>query len=505
MSDPIEPSGDAMVHDDPFADQDLPETVAKRPVTARGAALAGARVVAGLIGVGVAVLTIGAAGLVPFAVIRATPASVLVAPVPTAQQLVCPGAVLRLADESGEGATTASAIGRPVIDFEASAGPVEATAFSQSDAATEATPQAPTLISTPPSDSGDAQPPLLSAAQGQEVSAGEFLGLAAADCGVASGDAWLVGGSTAVGRTTLLTLSNPTEVPATVDLELFGEDGPIAAPGTSGIIVAPNGQRVLALAGFRPDVVSPIVHVMSRGGLVVANLQQSVVRGLLPGGVDIVGSTAVASPENVIPGVVVADPLAVQAMLGGGTAFEDVRTVLRLFAPGQSGVGATVRVIPEGDGLTGTSFELELDGDRVLDVPLDDLAAGSYTVRVDSTAPIVAAVRVTAAAGEVTDLAWAVAAPLLVDRAQVTVAAGPAPRLHLANPTTAEVEVTVGETLVGIPADGSVAIPVEPGQSYQLSGFERLFAAVSLGEGGLLAQYAVHPPGASSGPITIYP
>ncbi len=471
----------------------------------RGAALAGARVVAGLVGVGVAVVTIGAAGLVPLPVVRSTPPSVLVTPTPTAQQLVCPGAVLRLADETGEGATTVSAIGQPIVDHEASAGPVEATAFAQSDAATATAAQAPTLISTPPSQSGDTQPPLLSGAQAQAVAEGEFVGLAAADCTVAGGEAWLVGGSTAVGRTTLITLSNPTEVPATVDLELFGENGPIAAPGTSGIMVAPNAQRVLSLAGFRPDVVSPVVHVTSRGGRVVANLQQSVVRGLLPGGLDLVGSIPSAALESIVPGVVISDPLAVQAMLGGGPAFEDVRTVLRLLVPGESDATATVRVIPEGQAQTGTSFELDVAAGRVLDVPLDDLAAGSYTVRVDSSEPLVAAVRTTAAAGQTSDFAWVVAADQLSGSAQVTVADGPAPLLHVSNPTPAEVTVDVGGLLVAVPADGSATVDVEAGATYRLAGFERLFAAVSFAADGSIAGYAVHPPGLASGPIRIYP
>lgn len=495
MTDPTEPPGE----------HDVPEPVVKPRPTVRGAALAGARVVAGLVGVGVAVVTIGAAGLVPLPVVRSTPPSVLVTPTPTAQQLVCPGAVLRLADETGEGATTVSAIGQPIVDHEASAGPVDATAFAQSDAVTATAAQAPTLISTPPSQSGDTQPPLLSGAQAQAVAEGEFVGLAAADCTVAGGEAWLVGGSTAVGRTTLITLSNPTEVPATVDLELFGENGPLAAPGTSGIMVAPNAQRVLSLAGFRPEVVSPVVHVTSRGGRVVADLQQSVVRGLLPGGLDLVGSIPSAALESVVPGVVISDPLAVQAMLGGGPAFEDVRTVLRLLAPGEFDGRATVRVIPEGQAQTGTSFELDVPAGRVLDVPLDDLAAGSYTVLVDSDEPLVAAVRATVAAGESSDFAWAVAAPPLTGAAQVTVAAGPAPRLHMFNPTPAEVTVDVGGLLVAVPADGSATVPVEAGATYRLAGFERLFAAVSFADGGLLAGYAVHPPGLASGAIRIYP
>lgn len=504
MSDPIEPRGGSEP-DELFPEQEeLPEPRVKRTVTARGAAIAGARVATGLIGLGVAAITIGGSALIPFPTVGSTPPSQVVVPVPTAQQLVCPGAVLRLADETGQGATTSSALGAPTISYDASAGSVDASAFSQSDAATGDTREAPTLISTPPSDSGEAEPPLLSGAQAQLVAEAEYVGLAAASCGVATGDAWLAGGATTVGRTTLLTLSNPTEVPATVDLALYGESGLIAAPGTSGIVVAPRGQRVLSLAGFQPDIVSPVVQVTSRGGRVVANLQQVVVRGLVPGGLDLVGAT-VPSTENVIPGLVITDPSAVQALLGGGPAFEDVRTMLRLFVPGEEGTAATVRVIPEGGAETGNSFELTLEAGRVVEVPLDELAAGSYTVRVETAVPVVAAVRVTAAAGETADFAWAVAAPLLEGRAQVTIAEGPAPALHLHNPTATQTTVLVGETPVVLPAGGSATVPVEAGTSILLSGFERLYAAVSFAQAGTIAHYTVPPPGASSGPITIYP
>jgi hypothetical protein len=504
MSDPLEPRGESVDADELFPEQELPEARIKRQVTARGAAIAGARVVVGLVGLGVAVLTIGGAALIPFPSVRSTPPSQLIEPVPTAQQLVCPGAVLRLADEAGEGATTSSALGAPTISSDASTGTVDSSAFSQSDAATGGTREAPTLISTPPSDSGDTEPPLLSGAQAQLVAEGEYVGLAAASCEVASGEAWLVGGSTTVGRTTLLTLSNPTEVPATVDLTLYGESGQISAPGTSGIVVAPRGQRVLSLAGFRPDVLSPVVRVASRGGLVVADLQQSLVRGLVAGGVDVVGSTA-PSTENVILGVVIADPAAVQPLLGGGAAFEDVRTVLRLFAPGEEGTEATVRVIPEGGTETGNSFQFSLEAGRVAEVPLDELASGSYTVRVETAVPVVAAVRVTAAAGESTDFAWATAAPVLTGSAQVTVANGPGPLLHLHNPAAEPVTVLVGDVPVEVPGGGFATVPVEGGRSILLTGFERLYAAVSFVDAGMIAHYTVPPPGVSSGPIVIYP
>lgn len=496
--------------DDIFPEQedDLPE--ARKPVTARGVAIVSARVVTGLIGVGIAVVTIAASALIPLPSIQSTPPSLLVTPVPTAQQLVCPGAVLRLADESGAGATTASAIGQPDTRYFSSTGSIDASPLTESDASTGGSASAPTVISTPPDQADPTQQLLLSGAQSQSVATDEFVGLAAADCGVANGDTWLAGGSTSVGRTTLLTLSNPTEVPATVNVELFGENGPISAPGTSGIIVPASGQRVLSLAGFQPDIVSPVVHVSSTGGQVVADLQESIVRGLDPGGVDIIGPTTSPSLRNVIPGLLLVGVPAVQALRVGGAAYDDLSTVLRMFAPGTGTVTTTISVIPEDGAAKGTSFSYDIEAGRVVDVPIGDLADGSYTVSVVSPVPLIAAARVSsAAAGGATDFAWLAAAAELTGNAQFTAAPGPSPVLHLANAGTVDASATLAAedgttTVVAVPAGSTVLARLTPGMTYAATGFDALYAAVTLTGGGTVARYAVHPPGAGSSAVLVY-
>jgi hypothetical protein len=506
---------DAADIDDAFVDEGVelfPEEIEGRsprsPVTAKSVAIVGARVVAGAVGVAVAALAIGAATFVPLPTVQATAPSILVTPVPTAQQLVCPGGILRLAEDSGAQATVSSAIGEPRIRSAASSGEVSELPLDGSDAGTGGTAAAPTVVSTPPVEGTDAELALLSASQSQHVSEGDFRGLAAADCLAASGDAWLVGGATTVGRTTLITLANPTEVAATVDLQLFGENGPIVAPGTSGIIVAPKGQRVLSLAGFQPDVISPVVHVTSTGGLVAASLQQVVVRGLQPGGVDLVEPAAALATVNVIPGVLLTDVAAVQS-LRSGVGFEDIETVLRVFAPGEGSIPMTVTVIPENGSDTGTSFDLDVEGGIVTDVPVQELETGSYTIRVESDVPASAAVRVTSASGSATDFAWLAASPVLDAPSQVTIAPGPSALLHLANSSGADQTVTLGidgaDTPVAIAAGTSVTVPVDASGSYLLSGFEGVTAAVTIAGDGMIARYSVHPPGRGSAPVTIYP
>jgi hypothetical protein len=520
-----DPPTDSAPMGGPFVDDDDDETTAlpSNPITARGVAIVSGRIVIGLVGIGVAIVTVVGSSVVALPSIRSTPPSVVVTPVPTAQQLVCPGAVLRLADASGKGATTASAIGAPATNFSSSTGSVDSTPLEVTDSSTGGTAAAPAVISTPPSTSDPTAQLLLSGAQSQTVRDPDYVGLAAADCAVATGDTWLSGGSTSVGRTTLITLSNPTQVAATVDLSIFGENGPITAPGTSGIVVAPDGQRVLSLAGFEPNVISPVVHVTSTGGQIVAVLQESIVRGLVPGGVDIIGATAGPSLTNIIPGLQIGDPTGLQQLASGGVDFADLAAVLRLYAPGSGTVATTISLIPEDGKTIGTSFSYSLEAGRVTDVPIGELGRGSYTVSIVSPVPLVASARVSAAVPQTpapaapavtastiaTDFAWLSSASELTTRAQLTVAPGSSPVLHLANltakPTTVELAMVGGGTKqVVVPAGASTLLPVEPGETYQLTGFESLYAAVTLTDGGFIAHYTVHPPGTASTPVRVF-
>lgn len=500
-----EPTG-GLAGDDPiFPENEPDQRVPRAPLTVRGVAIVGARVVTGAIGIGVAIATITAATLLPLPTAATTPVGVLVNPVPTAQQLVCPGALLRLSDDSGQGATVSSSLGDPTTTFAAGSGRATATPVESSDAGTGGTAPAPAVISTPPDDVDPTAMLLLSGAQVQSVAEGEFVGLAAAACTPAAGESWLAAGSTTVGRTTLITLTNPTEVPATVDLTIVGESGPIAAPGTSGITVAANGQRVLSLAGFAPDVTSPVILVTSTGGQVAAALQQSIVRGLDAGGLDIVGPTSAPGLVTVIPGVVISGAGRVQELLGGGDDFEDLRSILRLYAPGEGTVQATISVVPADGAGTGTSFAFELDAGRVSDVPFDELPDGNYTVRVETDRPTVAGVRVSAADAERVDLAWLSAAPALTETALVSIADGENPLLHLANGTDAEVAVSVDGVAVVIPAGASVALPTVSGATVRLDGAKGIHVAVTIAPSGAIGRYPALPASEGASPIRIYP
>jgi hypothetical protein len=498
--EPIQPVGD----DYPVDDEPV-----KARRSAKGAALVGVRVVAGAVGIAVAASAIAVAALVPLPTIEAEPLAVTVTPVPTAQELVCPGSLLRLGDETGQDASTASPIGEARVRYGATGGEVTASPVAEAGA-----PGSPFLVSSPVGGASD-DDVLVAGAQSQVADSSDFSGLAAAQCVGVATETWLVGGSTAVGRTTLVTLANPSDTVSTVSLAIASEVGPVVAPGATGIVVQPHSQRVLSLAGFAPDVQSPVVHVESRGGQIVANLQQATVRGLEAGGVEVIGATGSPATSHIVPGVVVAGAGTLATRLGED-GYADLGTVVRIYVPGDEPTTARVDVTADDGTTPGASFSVELEPGVVDDLPIDGLVDGNYTVSVETSVPVVASVRVSTAAASAdpavqgaTDFAWLAAAGTLRDEALVTVAAGPFPRIHLYNPSSDDADATLTDIdgavyELSVPAGSSSSFAASPGATYDIEGFDTLFGAVSYSGGGI-AGYVVRPPAQSAGPIRVLP
>jgi hypothetical protein len=480
---------------------------------ARGVVLVGARILTGTIGIAVAVVTVAAAGWLPLPIVSTAPSSTTVVPVPTDQQRVCAGPVLRLGSDSGEGATTVTSIGTPYVVSAASAGKVAASALQSTDSVTGVTPMQLTL---PPASSGSSAVPLLAGSQTQSVVQGDITGFAAAECSEASGDSWLVGGATTTGRTSLLTMSNPGEVIATVDLTVYTEGGEITAAGTEGIVVPPGGQRILSIAGFAPGATSIAVRVHSRGSQVVSQLQQAVVRTLEPGGVDVIGSTTAPAKLAVIPGLVLAEPDAIAAR-SSAAGYDDLATVLRFLVPGSKPASVQITITPESGTAAPAVVNTTLEAGKVTEMPLRDFPPGSYTVTVRSNVPLVAAARSSVYTGSMgTDFAWFASAPHIQKKALVAVGRGPSPEVHLANLGDQDATISVTQnalepgstssaaTTMTIRAKAAIMIPVQSLRSYTITGFDQLAISVSYAGDGALASYPVSPTGPASQPIAVY-
>ncbi len=503
---------------------------AERTGRARSAALVGLRVVAGTAGIVASVAVIGAVGLLPLPSHHIAVPTVTVTPAPADQVRVCPGALLRLGDESGQNANTPSTLGAPAVTAAGIGADLTGQPIGLSDADTGGGLSAPEQFTIPPTPGAT-----LAGAESQVANASDYTGFAAASCAEPSGSIWLVGGATAVGRTTLLALTNPSPVDATVALTILSSDGPVAAPGMSGIVVKAGSQRVIPLAGYAPDVATPVVHVVARGGQVVAALQQSIVRGLDAGGIDLVGAAGAPAKHLVIPGVRIFDALGV-AKARALSDWDDIVAAVRVAVPGSAAAKVQVSLVPQDAGLNGLSFQMDVSSHQVSELALDSAAQsesaavsipdGMYSVVIDADQPVVAGVRVSTAhdpsagtgdaivsdtVAPTSDFAWFAPSPLLSGDTAVAIARGPAPMLSVVNPGKAS--VTLGlDALAGgtslsliVPAGGSASIAIDPNTVYVLKNASGVYAAVSYAGDAQLGHYSVSSAGPVSGPIVVRP
>lgn len=473
-----------------------------------------ARMLIGLLGVTVAVATVGAATLIPWPGHRVEPTATVVKPTASEQQLVCPGPLLALAADASNASAASSFGSFDDVFATAQAGASSARDLSTSvalspldapDNTAGSSEDTPLLMSVPAADPA----PLLGASQSQTAVTETLTGFAAARCTEAASDSWLVGGSTAVGHTSLVLLSNPTPVAASVDLTIYGESGVVDAPGSTGIVVQPRSQRVIPLAGLAPNLNSPIVHMTSRGGQIVASLQQSVIRGLVPGGVELIAAVARPAIEQNIVGFVVPAALHDETQ-SNDTDYHDDQAAVRVMNVGDEASELTVSVTSD-EGAAGTSMVVTLEPGVSSEVPLSMLTAGSYTVQLSAEQPVVAAARSTEKSDTSEDFAWFVSSQPLAGESLFSVAEGPAPTLRLSNPGNSSQKVTLisdagAPVILSVPASGALSQPLSPSTSYILSAAQghELLATVSYQGRAALSSFAITPPGPLARPIAVY-
>ena len=143
---------------------------------------------------------------------------------------------------------------------------------------------------------------------------GDLRGSAAAACQQPANDLWLVGANTALGRTAVLNLSNRLQHAG------HGQPGPLRCQGPDpgpGKPWTPGGPGQHPLRHPRrpgPGQQRLGVRVRSAGGPVAAVIQQSVLRGLTPGGVDFIVPGTAPAVRQVVTGVDIQDPAALAAL-----------------------------------------------------------------------------------------------------------------------------------------------------------------------------------------------
>jgi len=353
----------------------------------------------------------------------------------------------------------------------------------------------------------DSPPVVVSQTSGEGVLSGVSIqqldnpnvrGLAASECQEPRSETWLVGGDTTTGRQTVLSLSNPGLVPATVNVEVWGESGPIQAPLGRGILVGPGAQRVLSLAGLAPDEPQPVVRVSSVGTGIVAALHTSISRGLEADGLAVITGQATPSENRVIPGLF-APPEEIIGPVRGKEGYTDVGSSLRVLSPTEdASVEITVLRVAQGNITT----RLELQAGRVGELSLDELGSGDYSVILESDQPIVAGVRNSVGDDQRTDTAWAGSSYALELETSFVVPGFGDPRLTLVNPGGNAVSYSLDGRSAGLAGGAMATRGVAPG-TYTLVADGPVFAAVSLRSETAIGYFQVLPTRPTQDPVLV--
>lgn len=294
-------------------------------------------------------------------------------------------------------------------------------------------------------------------------------GLAAANCSPGVSEAWFIAGDNSVGREALLVLVNPTLVDATVSLNLIGTEGTIQGTGLSGISAPAGKVTVLPMAAFAPKSATFAVQVSSRGAALGMWLQQKTIRGLTPGGLDLVSAAGLPGKTIDIPGLFVRTTTKLEALTKADPDYQDTKPVLRVAALGDRETTFTAQV----QGADGKSFGTVIQGTvaagAVGDFELDGLTDGDYIVHVDANQPILGSVRFSRLGSGEPDFAWATSVTPTKLQTGFTAPVGAISKLSLANATDDAVTATLSGKKIEVPANSNLVIPLTAGLSYRLS------------------------------------
>ncbi|WP_366181085.1 DUF5719 family protein [Actinomyces timonensis] len=311
--------------------------------------------------------------------------------------------------------------------------------------------------------------------------AGDLRGLAAATCAPARSVAWIVGGSTALGSSAELRLTNPGVTTVTARVRLYGSAGAISLPSNGEVVVGPGKTSSLLLESAGAADPRIALSVESDGGSIVSTLVTEGLDGETAAGVEMLTPGAAPATEQTIPMVAMAKAAEQGSEPVGGAESSD-EPVLRVVNPG--GTTATVSVALSGSAgpspLPGAQA-VTIDPGSVFDITLTGVDPGVYGIQVTSDAPVSAAARMVRVGGElpagsgalVHDVAWIQAAPpgALASATALMPRDGVSPGLVISSTASEARTVDLASpdgswsTTVDVPAGSSVTAQVPTGVS----------------------------------------
>lgn len=443
----------------------------------------GVRTLVGLVAVAATGSLVAAAVLMPMGSVARTPEVIVAHPPAGVSTIVCADDFLMLGRDAADaqrvtGAGVFSRIG--VGDTDATATPLPIGTDGETGT---------TALSL--ESSADA----FAATGDVRLAADDAAGYAVAACRPALTESWLAGVDTTTGSSGVITLANPGAVAATVTVTVFGEAGPKVPPGGDGIILPPRTTTALAVSALAGSEPAPVIHVSAAGAQVQASVASTIVRGLVPGGIDVLQPGAAAAPTQVLPG------FSVPRAVAGAKS-----TVVRVLSPEENGT-VTVTLIRSGTTEAAMTVDVPVVGGIPQDVPLENVPVGEYDVVVSAEMDIVAAAWQITGTTAADDMAWFASAPAVASSTTIAVAQGTPATLAVFNPSDADASVVVtgqtGSQTIPVPAGAGIRLPVAAGSVTLDPQGTAVHAAVTYGGDELLASSTVWQPAAVSSEVSV--
>ncbi len=221
---------------------------------------------------------------------------------------------------------------------------------------------------------------------------GDDRGLVSAVCPTAGADVWLTAGGGDSTRRERLVVANPGANTVTVDVQVYGEKGPVSSVNGSRVTVPAHGRVGLLVDALAAGERAPVVHVRVSGGTVTAVLEDSWIEGAVGRGRDDAGTAQAPATEQVVP-----------------AAYVDGPARLRILVPGQAEAVVQSRLLSAaGPQALPNDGVVRVPGGTVREVDLGSIAPGGYAMQVRSDQPVVAGVMAErrSAGNGPSDLAW---------------------------------------------------------------------------------------------------
>jgi len=334
------------------------------------------------------------------------------------------------------------------------------------------------LTVSDPTGSAQQSSALIAASSYQTVNSGSLVGTLGSACQRPTSEQWLLGANTNTGRESLLLLSNPASTDATVDLEIFGDQGSIDGSGLSGVSVPANRTAVLPLAGFAPDNSVLAVHVISKGASIASWIQQRTVRGTVAAGTDLISPSIDASKTLSIPGLLKRGTVAASALIAANNDYADLTPTLQLFVPGDKPATVTAQVIGTDSKTFGTVVQQTVAAGTAASISLPGLKDGDYSVFISSDKPVLGTVqlsRTDPTKTPATDFSWLPAVANLNTPRVIAVSNSAISKISIANPNSVPTAAVVTNLATGasakitVPKFSSVVFTADPGSVISLS------------------------------------